>query len=324
MPSTRRYKRAVKSVFFGTPAIGVQALCTLAETTQLVGVVCQPDRPAGRGMQVLPCPIKTTALELGVEVHQPTRVRDGALQAWLQQKQADVAVVFAYGRILPLEVLRTPRLGCINLHASLLPKLRGAAPIQWAIARGETETGISLMQMDVGLDTGPVFTHRAIPIPPDCTGGELTERIAELAVVVIRDDLPRVDGDLLPQPQDETLATHAPPIQKHDLVLDFATSAVTLERRIRAFAPSPGAFCYAGSKRLKVLAAEPVATPADAPAAPPGTVVAAQGELLWVQTAEGLLAVTQAQPEGKRVMNARDLVNGRALSPGVVLTPAPS
>jgi methionyl-tRNA formyltransferase len=315
----------VKTVFFGTPAIGVQALHALAETTQLVGVVCQPDRPAGRGMQLSPCPIKTTALELGVEVYQPTRVRDGALRDWLASKAPDVAVVFAYGRILPSDVLRTPRLGCINLHASLLPKLRGAAPIQWSIARGETETGISLMLMDEGLDTGPVFTRRVVSIDARCTGGELTERLANLAVTVIREDLPIVESGASPDAQDAALATHAPPIQKEDLTLHFDQPAVTLEQRIRAFAPAPGAFCYAGSKRLKVLAAAVVSAASEASSAPKaGTVIAAQGELLWVQTGDGVLALTQAQLEGKRVMNARDLVNGRAVSQGVMLTPHPS
>jgi methionyl-tRNA formyltransferase len=315
----------VKTVYFGTPAIGVQALRALADTTQLVGVVCQPDRPAGRGMHLAPCPIKATALELGVEVYQPTRVRDGALQTWLAQKAPDVAVVFAYGRILPPNVLRTPRLGCINLHASLLPKLRGAAPIQWSIARGETATGISLMQMDDGLDTGPVFTRRVIPIAEDCTGGDLTELLAELAVTVIREDLAIVETGTPPIVQDAALATHAPPIQKDDLVLHFEHPAVVLEQRIRAFAPVPGAFCYAGNKRLKVLASRVIVTSADAaPNVPPGTIVAAQGELLWVQTGAGVLALTQAQLEGKRVMDARDLVNGRALTQGSTLTPQPS
>jgi methionyl-tRNA formyltransferase len=315
----------VKTVFFGTPAIGVQALRALAKTTQLVGVVCQPDRPAGRGMQLTPCPIKTAALELGVEVYQPTRVRDGALRDWLAAKAPDVAVVFAYGRILPAEVLRTPRLGCINLHASLLPKLRGAAPIQWSIARGETETGISLMRMDEGLDTGPVFTRRVVSIDTDTTGGELTERLANLAVTVIHDDLPIVESGASPQVQDATLATHAPPIQKDDLALHFDQPAVTLERRIRAFAPAPGAFCYVGAKRLKVLGSTVVAASSDASSAPKtGTVIAAQGELLWVQTGDGVLALTLAQPEGKRVMDARDLVNGRSVTQGVMLTPHPS
>lgn len=307
----------MRTAFFGTPAIGVQALRALHKTTELVGVVCQPDRPAGRGMQVVPCPIKVVATELGVEVYQPTRVRDGALRTWLEQTSADVAVVFAYGRILPPDVLATPRFGCINLHASLLPKLRGAAPIQWAIANGETETGISLMQMDEGLDTGPVFTRRTLPIPERCTGGELTERLAALAVPVIEEDLPRALSAGRAEPQDGALATLAPPVQKQDLALDFTQSAVQLERRIRAFAPAPGAFCFVGNRRLKVLEAGVVDDMTAS--AEPGTVVVAQGESLWVQTGAGVLALLQAQPEGKRAMQARDLVNGRVLVQGVVL-----
>lgn len=275
-------------------------------------------------MQVVTCPIKVAALELGIEVYQPTRVRDGALQSWLASKTADVAVVFAYGRILPPDVLATPRLGCINLHASLLPKLRGAAPIQWAIVRGERETGISLMQMDEGLDTGPVFTQRAIPID-ESTGGELTERLASLATTVIREDLPLVYAGAEALPQDNTLASHAPPIEKPDLVLDFRLSAVELARRVRAFAPAPGAFCYVGSKRLKVLSAREVTgSDAAANATPVGTVIAAQGELLWVLTGDGVLGITEAQLEGKRVMVARDLINGRALPQGTLLTAAPA
>lgn len=270
-------------------------------------------------MQVVTCPIKAAALELGIEVYQPTRVRDGALQSWLASKAADVAVVFAYGRILPPDVLATPRLGCINLHASLLPKLRGAAPIQWAIVRGEHETGISLMQMDEGLDTGPVFTQRAIPID-DCTGGELTERLASLAITVIREDLTRVYAGAEALPQDNTLASQAPPIEKPDLVLDFRLSAVELARRVRAFAPAPGAFCYVGNKRLKVLNAREVTGGEAAANTTVGTVIAAQGELLWVQTGSGVLGITEAQLEGKRVMIARDLINGRALSQGTLLT----
>lgn len=272
-------------------------------------------------MQLAPCPIKAAAIELGVEVYQPTRVRDGALRSWLADKAPDVAVVFAYGRILPADVLETPRLGCINLHASLLPKLRGAAPIQWSIANGETETGISLMLMDQGLDTGPVFTQRTTPLTPATTGGELTERLAALAVTVIREDLPLVAKGAQPVPQDPDGATHAPPIRKEDLALDFEQPAVILERRIRAFAPLPGAFCYVGSRRLKVLGAAVVAASDANASAAPGTVIVAQGELLWVQTGDGVLALTAAQPEGKRVMHARDLVNGRAVPQGALLRP---
>ncbi len=313
----------MKTVFFGTPGIGVGALKALAQTTSLVGVVCQPDRPAGRGMQTAFCPIKQTALELDIEVFQPLKVRDGALLHWLLEKAPDLCVVFAYGRILPTDVLHAAPLGCINLHASLLPRHRGAAPIQWAIVTGDQQTGISLMQMDEGLDTGPVFTQRPIAIPERCTGGELTQLIHDLAVEVIVKDLPLVTQRSKPAPQDHSLATHAAPIEKHHLALDFSLSAVDLDRRIRAFAPTPGAFCFVGSKRLKVLSAIPFAADAHgAPgeASPPaGTIIAAQGDLLLVQTGAGVLRIESAQAEGKRVMEPRDLVNGRVLQTGQLL-----
>lgn len=313
----------MKTVFFGTPAIGVGALRALAQTTSLLGVVCQPDRPAGRGMHTTICPIKEAARELNVEVFQPLKVRDGALRSWVAQKNPDVCIVFAYGRILPKDVLDTPPMGCINLHASLLPRHRGAAPIQWAIASGDTKTGISLMKMDEGLDTGPVFTQRAITIPERCTGGELTRLIHDLAVEVIVRDLPQVTPQSTPVPQDHSQATHAAPIEKHHLLLDFALPAIQLDNRIRAFAPSPGAFCFVGAKRLKVLAAIPFDTHAQAttmqPNVAPGTIVAAQGDLVLVATGQGVLRLQSAQVEGKRVMEARDLVNGRVLRVGQVL-----
>jgi methionyl-tRNA formyltransferase len=311
----------VKTVFFGTPAIGVGALRALAQSTSVVGVVCQPDRPAGRGMQTTFCPIKQAALDLDVEVYQPVKVRDGALKRWLADKAPHLCVVFAYGRILPTDVLHTPPLGCINLHASLLPRWRGAAPIQWAIAMGDTTTGISLMQMDEGLDTGPVFTRRMIPIPDRCTGGELTQMIHDLAVDVVIGDLPLVAEGSQPEPQDHTLATHAPPIEKHHLALDFEMSARELNNRIRAFAPSPGAFCFVGHRRLKVLEVETLPhEPSSTSTRAPGTVIAAQGDLILVQTALGSLGIKSAQIEGKRVMSARDLINGRVLQAGQLLT----
>lgn len=275
-------------------------------------------------MQTTFCPIKHAAQELGVEVYQPTKVRDGALKQWLLDKAPDVCVVFAYGRILPPDVLHSPPLGCINLHASLLPRYRGAAPIQWALVNGEKETGISLMQMDEGLDTGPVFTQRAIRIPERCTGGDLTRLIHDLAVDVVRRDLPMVTSGARPVAQDHSAASHAPPLEKHHLVLDFNTTALELDQRIRAFAPAPGAHCFIGNKRLKVLEALPFPAPSDAPNDPtetrtPGLVVAAKGDLCLVATKGGLLRITSAQAEGKRVMEARDLINGRVVQAGQLL-----
>jgi hypothetical protein len=195
----------MRTVFFGTPDIAVPALQALAETTELVGVVCQPDRPSGRGLALHEPPVKVAARELGMEAHQPVKVKTGNLDAWLRERSPDVAVVLAYGRILPKAVLEAPRRGCMNLHASLLPRWRGAAPINWAIVHGDPETGISLMQMDEGLDTGPVYAMRSIRIGPEETAGELAERIAELAGVVVREDAAR-GFKIVPAPQDDRLA----------------------------------------------------------------------------------------------------------------------
>ena len=307
----------MRSVFFGTPEIAVTALKALAETSELVGVICQPDRPRGRGLEVQEPPIKRVARELGVPVHQPVKVKTGNLDQWLLQRSIDVALVFAYGRILPDPVLSAPRRGCMNLHASLLPKYRGAAPIEWAIARGESETGISLMQMDSGLDTGPVFAKRALRIGEHETAGELAARLSELAAVVVREDLPRaVKGELSAVEQDSALATLAPPLEREHGRLDWSASAVTLDRLVRAMTPRPGAHTFLRGKLLKIIKALPVAASSDAP---PGTVTDSVLHEILVATGEGALAITRAQLEGRKALDARDLINGRVLKPGDVL-----
>src|SRR6185295_16413735 len=219
----------MRTVFFGTPGIAVPALRALAATTELVGVVCQPDRPAGRGLQLSEPAVKRAARELGVEVHQPVKVKTGTLHEWLKERELDAVVVMAYGRILPPAVLGAPRRGCLNLHASLLPKYRGAAPIQWAIMRGERETGISLMQMDEGLDTGPVYSRRSLPIGPEENAAELAERMAELAAEVVRSDVPRaIRGELVAEPQNEPEASLAPPIEREHTEVAWARPALEI------------------------------------------------------------------------------------------------
>lgn len=303
----------IRSIFFGTPAIAVPALRTLFETTELLAVVCQPDRPAGRGLALAEPPVKIAAEQLGVPVHQPHKVRTGELEAWLRAERADVALVLAYGRILPEGVLSAPRCGCLNLHASLLPKYRGAAPINWAIAHGEVETGVSLMQMDAGLDTGPVFAMRSIPIGPEETAGELAERIAELCCTVIREDLPRaVSGELRALPQDETRACHAPLITKEHTRIDWTLSARKIADLVRAMAPRPGAHTTVRRKHLRVTRAR-VST--QEVAGPPGRVELGIGRELLVSTGAGTLEILRAQLEGKKELAAADLLNGRALAP---------
>jgi len=303
-----------RSVFFGTPAIAVPALQALAETTTLVAVVCQPDRPAGRGLSVAEPPVKQAARDLGVEVHQPVKVKTGNLDEWLRQRAVDVAIVLAYGRILPPAVLAAPRLGCINLHASLLPKYRGAAPINWCIVRGESETGVSLMQMDDGLDTGPVFALRPIPIGPEETAGELADRIAELAAQMVRQDLPQVlSGALRAQPQDHDCATYAPLITPEHTKIQWSDSATRLVNLVRGMSPRPGAHTRVRGKRLRIARAR---VSDQRSSAEPGTVGLGIGKELLVTTGDGTLEILRAQLEGRKELSAAELLNGRALSEG--------
>ncbi|MCC6216626.1 MAG: methionyl-tRNA formyltransferase [Polyangiaceae bacterium] len=310
----------MRTTFFGTPAIALPALAAVAETTELVGVVSQPSRPAGRGLAEAEPPVARWARAHGVPCLQPAKVRDGALLAWLEALRPDAAIVLAYGRILPPAVLAAPRLGCWNLHASLLPRWRGAAPIPRAIEAGDTETGISLMMMDEGLDTGPVAARRSVAIGSDDTAGTLEERLAALAAAVVRDDLPRaLAGALPPVAQDPGGATLAPPLEPADARLDWGSTAAELARRVRAFQPRPGAHTQAGGVRLRVLEAREVPIPVSGP---PGTVTTRDGRIL-VQTGGGALEILRAQVEGRRALPARDLVNGRAVRDGAVLGAAP-
>jgi len=263
-------------------------------------------------------PVKEAALELGISVHQPTKVRTGELAAWLHQNAADVALVMAYGRILPADVLAAPRRGAMNLHASLLPRYRGAAPINWCIVNGETQTGVSLMQMDEGLDTGPVYARHALDIGETETAGSLAERLGTLAAHVVRADLvAAVDGKLRAEPQDSTLASHAPLIERHHLQVDWGQSAVEVARLIRGMAPRPGAFTLLNGKTLRLHDARPVPAPMP-PGAAAGT-ISVLGKRAFVATGSGTLELVNAQLEGKKALMAQDLINGRVLVEGAVL-----
>ncbi len=304
----------MRTVFFGTPQLAVKALRALADTTDLVGVVCQPDRPAGRGLKLREPAVKVAAGELGLAAYQPVKVKTGNLDEWLRERDVDVAVVMAYGRILPARVLCAPKRGCVNLHASILPRYRGAAPINWAIVRGESETGVSLMQMDEGCDTGPVYTVRRLPIGPETTAGELGEQISDLAAEVVREELPRtMAGELSPVPQRNEEATLAPLIQPEHLVVDFAASAHEIVNLIRGMSPSPSARTMVRGKRLKLLAAR-VTTMGDALA--PGEVAVGPGRTLLVGAGRGAVQLLRGQLEGRRALDASDLLNGRAVVEG--------
>ena len=314
--STRVYTARVRAIFFGTPAIAVPSLHALSDVAEIVGVVSQPDRPSGRGLETHPTPVKAAALELGVEVFQPLKVRTGELTSWMKERRPDVAVVLAYGRILPRDVLEAPSAGCLNLHASILPKLRGAAPINWAIVRGETETGVALMQMDEGLDTGPVFATRTLAIDPRETAGSLAEKLAALAATVVREDLPRaVSGEISAVPQEPALATHAPPITRDDCRVDWSKSAVEVDRLVRGMSPRPGAFTRVREKQLLLGEVLPFDEPVGGA---PGT-VRLVNKSVRVATGRGSLEIVRAKVEGKREQAGSDLVNGRVLTDGSML-----
>jgi len=303
----------------------VPALNAAAEISEIVGVVCQPDRPAGRGMKLRAPAVKVRAAELGIEAYQPTKVRDGSLAAWMRELTADVALVIAYGRILDAETLAAPRLGCVNLHASLLPEFRGAAPIQRVIMSGKTETGVCLMKMDEGMDTGDLLACHRLSILPSDTTGTLSHKIGELAATVTREELARyVQGQLCAQEQNHKKATHAPPITREDTPLDFRRGGTDLMNQIRGLAPRPGATAQiertdTPTRRLKILQVELAPSNANAPhRLSPGEVSVADGILL-VGTGSAPLRILSAQLEGKKVQPAADILNGRGLLGGDVL-----
>lgn len=311
----------IRAVFFGTPEIAVPALQALSEVADVVLSVCQPDRPKGRGLSLAPPPVKARAIELGIPVQQPTKLKPPGFADSIRALEADIAVVIAYGRILPRHVLEAPRLGCVNLHASLLPRYRGAAPINWAIADGETETGVSLMQMDEGMDTGPVFLERKVPIGPDVTAGDLTVDLGVCAASIVREEIARVvRGDIVATPQDHARATHARLLEKNDGWLDFRWPAKRVHDHARAMTPWPSAFARLDGRTFKLVATQALA---ETSGAPPGTVVTAAKDRIEIACGQGVLRVLVGQLEGKKALPARDLVAGRTLVAGAIFEGRP-
>jgi methionyl-tRNA formyltransferase len=308
----------MRALFFGTPAIAVPALNALHALADIAGVVCQPDRPKGRGLSAQPPPVKARAIELGLAVRQPDKIRAPDFAEWVLGLEADVALVIAYGRILPKAVLDGPRRGCLNLHASILPSYRGAAPIPWAIVRGETETGISLMQMDEGMDTGPVFSAHRLPIGPRASADELTDQLGQLAAQVVRLDLARAVAGAIPAvPQDHTRATTAPRLVKEDGRIPWAKRALDVHNHVRGMTSWPGAFTGVNGKILKVLVSQ-IAEDGST-RAPPGTVVSATRSGVLAACGTGVLAIVRGQIEGRKPLTAAELVAGRTLAEGMVL-----
>lgn len=292
-------------VFMGTPEFAVPALEKLIAHHEVIGVVTQPDRPAGRNRQLQASPVKQTAVEHGIPVFQPEKLRRAEAIETLRQWQVDAYVVAAFGQILPQAVLDIPAYGSINIHASLLPRWRGAAPIQAAIRAGDAETGITIMKMDAGLDTGPMLSWRAIPITADETGQSLHDKLSQLGGDLLIETLPGYfDGSIQPQAQDDTRATFAPRIEKEEGRIRWSEPAAVIERTVRAFTPWPGTFTTWNDKLLKVTGADVAAGHVA-----PGKVTLLDGRLA-IGTGDGLLLPVRLKLEGRSAVSAADFQRG--------------
>jgi len=301
----------VRVAFAGTPEFARVALAAILDAGHDVPLVLtQPDRPAGRGMQLHASPVKQLALERGIPVHQPERLRDPATHAPLIAAAPEMLVVAAYGLILPQAVLDIPRRGCLNIHGSLLPRWRGAAPIQRAIEAGDAETGIGIMQMEAGLDTGPTLLVESLPIADDDTAATLHDKLAALGGRLIVEALARID-ELRPTPQPVEGLTYANKIGKAESALDWRRPATELARRVRAFNPFPGAAATVAGTAIKVWSARP-----EAGAGEPGTVLAASADGIRVACGEGVLNLAQLQKPGGKRLPAADFLRGFPLPPG--------
>ena len=301
---------SLRIIFAGTPDFAARHLdALLSSEHQIVGVFTQPDRPAGRGKKLMPSPVKVLAEEKGIPVFQPVSLRPQENQQLVADLRADIMVVVAYGLILPKAVLEMPRLGCLNVHGSLLPRWRGAAPIQRALWAGDTETGITIMQMDVGLDTGDMLYKLSCPITAEDTSATLYDKLAQLGPQGLLATLRHIaTGTATPEVQDEEQVTYAEKLSKEEARLDWSLPAAQLERCIRAFNPWPMSYFVIDDQPVKVWKASVINTPAKAE---PGTIIEANKQGIQIATAEGILNLESLQPAGKKAMNTQDLLNSR-------------
>ena len=310
----------------GTPEFAVPSLARLiSDGHDVAAVFTQPDKPAGRGKRMHTPPAKTFALEQGIPVFQPAKIKTNEeVRAVFEQAAPDACIVAAYGKILPAWLLEIPRLGCINVHASLLPRYRGAAPINWAIANGERETGVTIMQMDAGMDTGAMLANRSIQIAPEETAPQLSARLSRLGAELLSETLPRIErGEIEPEPQDDSRATYAPMLKREDGLIDWRRSGPEIANRVRAFQPWPGAYTFLRGARLTIWRAKEV-TPESFDSGivgVPGTIarIDRTGVLLCC-AGPFLLSVEEMQLEGKRRLPAGDVANGLRLSVGDSIT----
>ena len=314
--------RPLRVVFFGTPAFAVPTLEALLSSPHVVvGVVTQPDRPRGRGQRVTDAPVKSRSLEAGIPVLQPVSLKPPDFLAELSRLEANLGVVAAYGRILTEAVLAVPRLGMINVHASLLPRYRGAAPVHRAVIAGERETGVTIMRVVKALDAGPMMATVRRPIDRDETSVDVERDLARLGAALLVDVVDRLAGGIASEvQQDDAEATYAPRLTKEDSPIDWSRPAGDLHNQIRGLHPWPHADTFLNGKRLIVLRSAVVD---EATSAPHGTVVAARGDQLDVATGNGVLRILELQAEGKKPMRARDFLTGHAVPVGSLLSTTP-
>jgi methionyl-tRNA formyltransferase len=310
-------KRPLSIVFMGTSGFAVPILRALFDHYTLISVVTQPDRPSGRGRRLSVPRVKEIALKLNIPVFQPRRAGEPAFVDEIRKLKPRLVVVAAYGQILPEALLHVPEMGCINVHASLLPRYRGAAPISRALADGESSTGVTTILMDEGMDTGPILLSRTVPIDPKDTAASLQERLAVVGAEVVLETIGELEKkDIRPVPQDESQATYAPPLRKEDGRIDWSQPASVLHRRMRALNPWPGTFTRFGGKILKVFSAEVDET---YQSENPGCIVNVGPEGIRVATGKGHLILKEIQAEGKKRLLVRDFLLGHPVEPGTIL-----
>jgi methionyl-tRNA formyltransferase len=311
----------MRTIFMGTPDFAVASLDALHQRSEVVAVVCQPDKPAGRGMKLRPPAVKRRALELGLEVLQPRRVRAPSFRRRFAELAPELVVVAAYGKILPGDLLREVPRGFINVHASLLPRLRGAAPIHRAILGGDSRSGVAIMLLTEGMDEGPVYLTRATPLAPDETAGSLHDRLAELGSEALGEFLDRVlaGEKLTPEEQDHARATYAGKLEAEEFEVRWERDAEVVDRQIRGLSPFPSSFTFLAGKRLVLLASELVDN-LEVPG-PPGTLIRQDKTGPVIACGQGGVRVTRVKPSGKRAMAAGDWLRGARLEPGVCFGP---
>ena len=311
----------MRIIFMGTPDFATGTLQALYDAGhEIVLAVTQPDKPAGRGKNLQSPPVKVLARELGIPVYQPEKVRDPEALDTLRTQKADIMVVVAFGQILPKEVLEMTPYGCINVHASLLPAWRGAAPIQWSILAGDKVTGVTTMQMDEGLDTGDMLLQKEIAIEPDETGGSLFDKLAQDGAALCVETLAQLEaGTVKPVPQGKTTTPYAKMLDKKMGRIDWSKPAAEIERLIRGLSPWPGAYTFRGDKMLKIKKAALGSTPKEKKKISPGGIAAEKGRLFVRTGGKGWIEITELQPAGKRSMTADEYLRGKPAQAGEAL-----